>query len=216
MKPDKTPAHDARIVRLAGALYLVIILCGISGEVVRSQVMSSGTPAAGAIAAHLTSFRLAIVADTLMALADVALAIVLFKLLRPTGHLLASLATAFRLTQATVIGASLILLSGVPGLAQTGDDVMIRILMSMHATGYDIGLIFFGVNALIMSALLLRSGGVPRAIAWGIGGAGLVYLTGSYLRLLAPEMVTAFQPAYLVPLISETALCLWLLIRARI
>ena len=216
MKPDQHPVRDTPVVRLAGALYLVIILCGISGELVRSQLLPSGTPTADAIAAHLTSFRLTIIADTLMAMADVALAIVLFKLLRPAGHLLASLATAFRLTQAAVIGASLILLSGVPGLAQAGDDTTIRMLITMHASGYDIGLLFFGVNALMMSALLRRSGGVPKVIAWGIGGAGLVYLTGSYLRLLAPDMITAFQPAYLLPLVAETALCLWLLIRARI
>ena len=43
--------------------------------------------------------------------------------------------------------------------------------------------------------------------------AGLVYLTGSYLLFLAPALADSFAPVYIVPLVAELSLCLWLLIK---
>ena len=205
--------------RLAGVLYLVIILCGVWSEAaVRAQLIDPGDAAATAeaVGARLELFRASLAADTVMALADVALAVVFFVLLRPAGPGLALAAMVFRLVQAAVIGASLVAMAGMIPALEQGEDALALVLAQIHAAGYDIGLIFFGVNCALLCALLLRSGGVPRAVAWGIGAAGAVYLAGSYLRLLAPAWHAGFQPAYLVPLLAESALCLWLLVRARV
>lgn len=213
--PDRSQA----LIRLTGLLYLVIIICGIRSEgVVRATLIQADDAAATAQALrdNLGLFRLSLAADSVMALADIAVAALFLILLQPAGPLLAIMATGFRLVQAAVIGASLVLLAGVPAMLATGEDGLALHLAGMHATGYDIGLIFFGVNSLLMSVLLIRSGGVPRLLAYAVGVAGLVYLTGSYLRLLAPDLHAGFQIAYLIPLLSETALCLWLLIRARL
>ena len=205
--------------RLAGALYLVIILCGVWSEgFVRSALIVPGDAAATAeaIGAQMGLFRASLVADLAMALADVGLAVVFLVLLRPCGELLALVATAFRLVQAALIGASLVALGGVIPALEQGEDALALGLTAIHAGGYDLGLVFFGVTCFAMCALLLRSGGVPRAICWGIGGSGVVYIAGSLLRILAPDWHAGFQPAYLLPLLSESALCLWLLIRARV
>jgi len=79
-----------------------------------------------------------------------------------------------------------------------------------------VAMLFLGVNCLLMAVLLLRSGGVPRIIGGGIGAAGLVYLAGSLARLLVPDALALVQPAYLLPLVAESALCLWLIVRARV
>lgn len=209
----------ARLPRLAGVLYLVIILCGVWSEgLVRGQLVDPGDAAATAeaVGARLGLFRASLVADTLMTLADVGLAVVFLVLLRPAGATLALAAAAFRLVQAALIGASLAALSGVPLALEQGEDALALTLIGIHAGGYDLGLMFFGVTCFAMCALLLRSGGVPRPIALGIGLSGGVYMLGSLLRFMAPGWHAAFQPTYLVPLLAESALCLWLLIRARI
>lgn len=213
------PRDHRRLARLAGLLYLVIILCGVWSEgVVRAGLIAQGNPDAtlAALEDGLWLLRLSLAADTVMALADVALAVVFLSLLSPVGAVLARIAAAMRLVQAATIAASLVLLSGVPALVARGDASAILSLTGMHATGYDIGLIFFGVNSLVMAILLRRAGGVPHALCWAIAASGLVYLAGSYLRLLAPQLHAGFQIAYLVPLLAETGLCLWLLITARV
>lgn len=208
------------LARTAGTLYLVVILCGVWSEgALRAGIAVAGDAAATAeaIRDNAVLLRLSTAADTVMALADVGLAVLFYVLLRDTQPVLALLAMAFRLVQAALIGTSLILLAAVPSLALSGTDVLAASLLGMHATGYDIGLIFFGVNALLMAALLLRRpDGVPRALALGVAAAGLVYLLGSYVRLLAPDLHPAFQPLYLVPLLAEVSFCLWLLVRARL
>ena len=88
-------------------------------------------------------------------------------------------------------------------------------MTELHAIGYDVGLILFAVNSVLMSVLLWRSD-VPKVIAVGIAASGLVYATGSLTRLVAPDWVVVMEPAYLIPMIAESALCLWLLIRARL
>lgn len=217
--PTALPGHDPKLTRLAGALYLVIILCGVWSEgFARAQLIFPSDTAAtfAALKARPGLLGLSIAADTVMALADVALAVLFLHLLRPLGPILATCAAALRLVQAAVIAASLILLAGVFPLLAGPETGLAAQFAAMHGAGYDIGLIFFGVNSLLMAVLLRRAGDVPRPVWLGVAAAGLVYLTGSYLRLLAPGLHATFQIAYLVPLLAETALCLWLLVTGRL
>ena len=68
-----SPVH----VRTAGALYLVIILCGLTAEIALRGPLLAGSPPeiAGAIGANLPQFRLSLLADVIMLLADIALAL---------------------------------------------------------------------------------------------------------------------------------------------
>ncbi|MFC0157789.1 DUF4386 domain-containing protein [Mameliella alba] len=207
-----SPVH----VRTAGALYLVIILCGLTAEIALRGPLLAGSPQeiAAAIGANLPQFRLSLLADVVMLLADIALALLFFAMLRDRAEGLARAAMVFRLGQAVLIGASLIALASAPALLADLPRMAVH-MTEMHALGYDIGLILFGVTSLLM-ARLLSLGATPRIIALGIAAAGLVYLTGSLLRLAAPLLSEAFQPAYLVCILAESALCLWLLITGKV
>ncbi|CAN0058891.1 MAG: hypothetical protein CMF72_17040 [Mameliella sp.] len=210
-------AHPSSVLtRCAGALYLVIILCGLTAELLLRGPLLQGSPTeiAAAMTAHLPQLRLSLLADVIMLLADITLALVFFSLLRDRAPALARAALVFRLGQAVLIGASLMALASAPALLDDLPRMAVH-LTDMHALGYDIGLILFGVNSLIM-AYLLGLGDTPRIIALGIAAAGLVYLTGSLLRLTAPGLSATFEPAYLVCILAESALCLWLLITGRL
>ncbi|MDG4649867.1 DUF4386 domain-containing protein [Roseibacterium sp. SDUM158017] len=197
--------------RLAGLFYLVIIVFGISSEVLlRGPILAAGDAeaVAASIAAAPGPLRLSIVADAVMAMCDAALAVLLFLILRPLGAGLALAAMVFRLMQGAVIAASLMFLLAAlrPDFAPAA-----RALIEMHGVGYDLGLAFFGVNSVLTGMLLCRLGGAARVIAAGIAMSGLVYLTGSALRLADPALAAAFAPAYALPVLAESAFCLWLL-----
>ena len=201
-----------RQVRFAGLCYLTIILCGVGSEVaLRGPLMNFGSAEATALAieAETLRFRLSIMADVVMALADAALAVLLFLMFRAVSGGLALSALIFRLLQSGLIAAGLLNLQ-VALLVEDADLALSFI--ALHAYGYDLGLIFFGVNCLLTAALIIRSGFVPRMLGIGIGLSGLVYLAGSVLRFLAPDLHGFVAPAYVIPLIAETAFCLWLLI----
>lgn len=215
--------HPRRLARLAGLFYVVIIACGMWSEFsVRLTMINRGDVADTAMnfAAHEGLFRLAFVADTTMAISDVALAVLLYVLLRPAGAVLSLMAMVFRLVQASVIGASLLFhMAGV--LVLTGQwkpsleshETLAGLAFEIHAHGYDLGLVFFGVSCLLLGVLVWRSGFLPRWLGLLVFASGPVYLTGSCLRFLAPEMAGSFAPAYLLPLVAETAFALWLLVR---
>lgn len=206
------PAPTLPMFRLAGLLYLVIIVLGISSEVfLRGPIVAAGgaEAVAAAIAAAPGPLRLSIAADAVMAMSDAALAVLLFLILRPVGAGLALAAMVFRLMQGAVIATSLLLLLAAlrPEFAPHALG-----LLEMHGIGYDLGLAFFGINAVLTGTLLFRLGGAARVIAAGIALSGLVYLTGSALRLADPALAAAFAPAYGLPVLAESAFCLWLLV----
>ena len=223
--PLLTPAQAKSHARIAGLLYLIIIVFGIGSEVVlRGPLvdLANARQTTEAILGAQGVFRLSIAADMIMAVSDVALAVLLFMVLRPVGPTLALMATVFRLVQAAILGMNLLnqhmallLLTGaqdVSGLAPEQMQSAALLFLNAHEHGYDLGLVFFGVNSVLTGLLVWRSGFVPRLIGAGLMAAGAVYLTGSALRFLAPAMLGAFLPAYGLTIIAETAFCLWLLI----
>jgi hypothetical protein len=207
--------------RMAGIFYIVIILCGMTAELaLRGPLLATGT-AEGTLTAILAApgqLRGAILLDTVMVLADIALAILLYRLLKPFGEGLALAAMVFRLMQAAVIAASLMALVAVDVMAlrqgtAAADTVMT--LMELHGIGYDVGLIFFAVNTGLTAWLLSRSGLVPRALPPLLATSALVYLVGSLSRIVAPDLNAAMQAGYVVPLIAESWFALALLTGRR-
>lgn len=209
MKTLPIPHQHARF---AGLCYLTIILCGVGSEVaLRGPLIDLGSAeeTMQAISAETLRFRLSIMADVVMALADAALAVLLYLILRPVSSGLAMGALVFRLLQSGIIAAGLLYL--LAALIVDNADLSLSFI-TLHAYGYDLGLIFFAVNCFLTAGLIISSGFIPRVLGLGIGLSGLVYLTGSVLRLLAPDLHGLVAPAYVLPLIAETAFCLWLLI----
>ena len=220
--PVTIPDNPASTARLAGLLYLAIIVLGIWSEVfVRAALIDPADPAAtaGNILASEGLFKGSLAADTIMALCDVALAVLLYVLLKPAGAVIAMAAMVFRLVQAALIAMSLLnqyaalaILNGTWPVA--GDPAQLAPLyLNAHSHGYDLGLIFFAVNSVLTGALLIRSGYFPKMLSYLLISAGAVYFTGSTLRFMAPVLLGSFEPAYVICLIAELAFALWLLLK---
>ena len=190
---------------------------------VRSRLIVEGDAGATAanILASMSLFRVGFVADATMLLSDVALAVLLYVLLRPVDRTLSLLAAAFRLTQASILGlnllfyhaASLVLtntsLEALFGAQQS--QALATLFLNLHSHGYDLGLIFFAASNFILGYLIVKSRSSPTLLGCGLIAAAIVYLTGSFVRFLAPNLMPVIEPAYAIPLVAELVFALWLL-----
>ncbi|WP_417495561.1 DUF4386 domain-containing protein [Maricaulis sp.] len=213
----------ARMARLAGLFYLIIIIAGLGAELgLRGPLidLADANGTAAAILAAPGQFRLAIAADLVMVLSDAGLAILLYLIFRAAAPGLALAAMVFRLIQTVLIAANLmalqaawLILSEADALADSA--ALALVFLDLHGHGYDLGLVFFGVNSVMMGVLVWRSGLFGKLYGMGLAVAGLVYLTGSGLRFFAPEWSAAFAPAYGLTVLAETAFCLRLLVQRQ-
>lgn len=215
--------------RTAGVLYVIIIACGLFAEVgVRSQLIESGDLSATAqnIIDSPMLFRAGLAADIVMFIADVAIAVVLYQLLRPLSQTLSLLAAAFRMTQTAVIGVNLLNMFqavriiddadylGTFGADQTG--ALALLYLDAHKYGYILGLAFFGVSTIIVAYLALSSRQMPRPLGVLLGLAGAGYLIDTFSFFVIPGYDGSASPIVLAPaLVAEFWFALWLLTKGR-
>ncbi len=219
--PDiQSPRIEARI---AGALYLLVILLGGYAEVaVRQGLVAAGDPGATAhaIMTHQALYRLGFGAEMLTNVIAVPLTLIIYRLLTPVSRFWVLLAVLLDLTQNTINAvnawtqfAPLTLLSGSPDIAaipQAQLAAFARLALKWHDIGFDIGLTFFGFALLIYGAVIFCSGFFPRWLGLLYSLAGACYLINSFAYFMAPNLLS---PIILFPcLIGEGALALWMLI----
>ena len=221
---DTSPIVYARI---AGILYLLIIFFGIYSEVfIRSQLIEEGDTIATAanVLASEDLFKFAFVADIIMLLSDVAIAVLFYMLLKPVSQTLALLAAIFRLTQASVLAvnllnyyAALLLIKGEGYISTFFEAEQLHTLalffLDVHRHGYDLGLIFFAFSCFILGLLIIKSEYFPNILGYGLMAAAVVYEAGSIMRFVYPEYLSIIEPFYIIPLIAELSFCLWLLVK---
>lgn len=226
---DPTSFRRFSTARTAGVLYVIIIACGLLAEIgVRSQLIEPGDPSATAqnIIDSPMLFRAGLAADIVMFIADVAIAVVLYQLLKPLGRTLALLAAAFRMTQTAVIGLNLLNMFqavrilddaeylGAFGTDQT--DTLALLYLDAHKYGYILGLAFFGVSTLIVGYLALSSREMPRPLGVLLVLAGAGYLIDTFSFFLIPGYDGSASAIVLAPaLVAEIWFALWLLTKGR-
>lgn len=213
--------------RVGGVLYLIMIAVGIFDEaVVKGRVVVPGD--ATATAANLKSmeflWRLGIVGEMVMVMAAVALALVLYVLLRPVSRDLALLATFFGLVATAVEAAySLQLLEALFPLGSakyleqfTAEQLnaLASLSLKSHVFGFGLALFFFGPFFLVTGYLIFRSTYFPRAIGILYQIAGVAYLANGFVLVLAPRFAGQIFAAIVGPaFLGEASFCLWLLVK---
>ena len=219
-----TPRRPVVEARIAGALYVFIIILGAYAELVgREGLVVSGNPIATlhAIATHQHAFRLGFAAEMATNLLAIPTTLILWRLLTPTGPVIALTALVFDLTQNTINAMNawtqfvpLTLLPHAPDLAalppaQLADFA--RLALHWHDVGFQIGLTFFGFGLLLEGWLVFRAIYFPGWLGLLYMFAGVCYLgnainffLGLHLPLVPDMLFGAFM--------GESAMALWLLI----
>ena len=213
-----------RYARIAGVLFLITMVTGGFGELIVPRLIVSADPGATArnIVASDSLFRLAFAAYLVEALCDVALAWLLYILLRPVHQNLSLLAAFLGLVSTAVyavaelfyFAALLILKGGTDYLkAFSPDQVHGLAFLSLTLFNYGGGLffVFYGVASILRGYLIFRSGYLPRflGVLVALGGVGFVVL--NFALVLAPAYASDIL---LLPMIlALVAMTAWLLAR---
>jgi hypothetical protein len=216
-----------RYARIGGALYLFIIVSGIFAEAfVRSKLIAPTDAVATAsnIMAHEFLFRIGHAGELMHLTCDVAVAMILYVLLRPVDRNLALLAAFLRLVMVAIYAitgltsyAALRLLEGADYLQTFQPDQLhsfALLAMKLHGDGYSIALVFFGFACLVLGYLLFRASYFPKFLGVLMLVAGLGYLTNSFAHFLNPAFAAMLFPAVLMPaFVAELSLALWLIVK---
>jgi len=99
-----------RLARITGVLYLSIFVFGLFAVVVQANLVAPGDAATTAdnILTSEWLFRLGIISWLIVFLADVAVSIALYVLLKPVSDMLSLVAAGFRLAMAAILGINLV------------------------------------------------------------------------------------------------------------
>ena len=214
--------------RICGILYLYIFVAGGFAELfVRSKLVVSTDAAATAanIMSNESMFRLGFSGELLHLTGDVAIAVLLYALLRPVDRNIALLAAFMRLACDIILAvaslshfAALQLLGGADYLKTFQPDQLhslALLAMTLHGNGYAISLVFFSFACFSLGYLIFRSGYLPRTIGVLLVIAGVCYLINSFAHFLHPATGAAlFNAGILLPcFVAELSLTLWLIVK---
>lgn len=222
---DRSPQTYARI---GGILYLFVMVAALFGEAfVRGRLIVPGDAIATAnnIVGAEKLFRVGLAAEMLTCVCDVALALILYVLLKPIHRNLSLLAAFFRLTFVAFYSVSK--LFEIAALAALGRADYLKaferqqlhalayLSLTIHDYGYGASLLFFGVCTALFGYLVHKSGYLPTVIGVLMVIAGVGYAVYSLAQIVSPAFTSrALFPWLLLPgFFAELGLCLWLMVK---
>jgi Domain of unknown function (DUF4386) len=225
MTSENHAASPILKARIAGALYLIVIVAGIFAEIfVRGALIVSGdaTTTANNILASEPLFRLGFAVDLVSVAAYVGVTAILYELLKPVSRTLALLGAFFGLAGSAIMAGNMI--NHLSPLSLLGDagylgafepdqlQALARVSLRLHSLGYNIAIVFFGLHLLFLGWLIFRSSFLPRILGVLLAIAALCFLTNNFVLFLAPALAAKIPPYAMLPsLIGEGSLALWLL-----
>ncbi|WP_062318532.1 DUF4386 domain-containing protein [Demequina maris] len=226
--PAATPQPRLRrLTRVAGALYLAIFVIYPLATLARTSLVVPGDAAltADGIRAHETLFRWGLAGEAVVVLIEIALAAVLYTLLRPVSRSVSLAGALARVAEAVVMAAGC-LVTSVLTLVAVGDsgalgafDPAERDALALYFQEANDGIVlvwgfFFALSLLFTGWLVVRSGFLPRVPGYLLALAGAGYLVQSFGTFLAPGLAGTWELVVLVVAIpGELVFALWLLVK---
>jgi len=213
--------------RIAGSMYLVVAVLGGFAELyVRSSIVVGGDAAGTAdnIRDSATLFRVGFVSDLVQATFFLLTAMALYLLLRDVHELVARAMVVIVSVSVAIICLNLlnqyVALSVATGGEYTtvfgaaGSDALVGLFADMHAAGYLIAQMFFGLWLLPLGFLVYRSGSFPKVLGVLLAIGCFGYLADLFIHFLVPDVAESIAPFILAPAaIGELSLVVWLLVR---
>lgn len=224
-QPGKARAAVSAYARVAGALFFISIAAGGFGEgYAPGQLMVSGDAAATAanLQSHDMLYRLSFAAYLAEALADIALAVIFYVLLKPVSRGMALMAAFFGGLSTALYAACEVFYFGLPHLLLSGApylnvftaaqiDALVLLSLKLFSYGAGLFLIFYGTGWIIRGALMIRSGYFPKFLGLLMILGGLGFVARTLTAVLAPQYSSTIMLMLMAP--GGVLLGLWLLIR---
>jgi Domain of unknown function (DUF4386) len=206
--------------RVAGLLYLFVVVASSFALVTMSGLIVRGDPAATAanILASAQMYRLSIAATLLSAIAYTGVVALLYALFKPVNRPLAIVSAFIGLAGCAVSATFLVNQLGVLSLLDNaGADAasthdLVRHALRLSTLGNTLSLVFFGFYCLTLSALVFGASFLPRFLGLFLLIAGVGWLVGNLGAIIAPDMLGGISRyLILVSGLGEFIFTLWLL-----
>jgi hypothetical protein len=205
------PAETKRTARLAGLLYLLSSLVGAPALLyVPKKLIVEGDAAATAdrLRASGSLLRLGIASEIAGFSIFVFVALVLYRLFKPVSerHALAMMVLILISIPITFIGilpevAALDLAGGGAGTAGSLSaldahqrDALAYLCLELHAKGYSVAEVFWGLWLFPFGICVIRSGFIPRFLGVLLMIAAFGYLASAASELVIPRYADAIGP----------------------
>lgn len=214
-----------RYARLAGFLFLWLIITGLAGALTISHIVGSGTFAEKAqrVVASEHLYRVALSSELVETLSAVLLAFALYVTLKPVDKLLAQIAMYWRLGEAFIGGVGMVFgfvrlgLYSPQSVGALGTDQSQALVdLTRHAgfAVYNICAIFFSIGSILFFYLFFRSRYIPRIqSAFGVF-ASVVVTVMCFASLIFPEHAATIQYGWAPMAIAEVTTGIWLMLFA--
>lgn len=212
--------------RLVGILYLFIAVCGGFAFFAGFQALlipNDANATALAVQNNEWVFRLGIVGDALLVIAELILTLLLFQLFKPINATLSAIAAVARLAMTGLIAANILnklvvlyLLTNATGLLAFNTDqlnTLIMVFLTSYGLGSLIWGVLFGLHLCLIGYLILRSNILPSVLGWLLLLASSAYFIDSFGRFIAPEYGEIYSIIILLSVPAELSLAFWLLIK---
>jgi hypothetical protein len=211
--------------RLAGFLFLWLIVTGLAGGMTMSHIVGSGTFAETAkrVAASGHLYRLGLCGELIETLSALLLAFALYVTLKPVNKLLAQLAMYWRFAESligavgVIFGFARLQVYTSPQSLATGADqaqALVEMTRTADSAVYNISATCFGIGSILFFYLFYKSRYIPRILAaFGVFASVLVPImcVGS---LLFPEHAETLQYGWAPMALAEVATGVWLMLFA--
>ena len=213
--------------RTAGFLVLIILACaGVGMMYVPSALFVPGDAAATAtnIKASEWLYRLGMLSDAVLFLAEVVLVVVLYRLFEPVSRTLSLVAAYARLTMTVIQGvnllnslAVLLVLSGAGYLSvfeRAQLEAFAMLFVEAHGQVVFIWEAFFALHCFVFGYLIYTSSFVPKALGIRMVLAASAYLPESFGNILLPQYADVYAAIIgAAAWIGEIPFFLWLLFK---
>jgi hypothetical protein len=220
-------SSEKRLARITGSLYLVVaVLGGFAELVVRDGIVEAGNPAATAenISGSATLFRLGFAGDLVQATMFLFTAMALYLLLRHVHEMVARAMVVIVAVSVAIICLNLLNQYTALSLAMgeeypaafgsNGSAALAGLFADMHASGYLIAQMFFGLWLVPLGYLVYRSGYFPRVLGVLLVIGCFGYLVDLFAHFLAPDVAGSIEVYLAVPgAVGELGLVAYLLVK---
>jgi len=225
MEAEEPSAERTQLVhaRLAGFLFLWLIITGLAGLLVESQILGSSdfATAAKRVVASEHLYRLALVSALIETISATLLAFSLYVTLKPINSLLAQLAMYFRLGESFIGGASMMFsffklrlytsADSTQALGAIQSQALLDLTRAAGFASYNVSAIFFSIGSTLFFYLFLKSRYIPRALSMFGIFASVVVTIICFGSLIFPEFSGPLQYGWAPMAIAEVTTGIWLL-----
>jgi uncharacterized protein DUF4386 len=217
-----------KTARLAGLLYLVSSIPGVFALLYVPEklvVRGDATATADRIRASGTLFRMGIGAELLGFTLFIFVALVLYRLFKPVSPepalwmmVLILLSTPISFLGIVNEVAALKLVGGVGGvdflsaLDAHQRDALAYLFLNLHAQGFLVAQVFWGLWLFPFGICVIRSGFIPRILGVLLMIAGCGYIASSLADLVFPQYAHAVHQVTRILNLAELPIIFWLLI----